>query len=305
MTQYAGMIGEEFRSKVDQLSKILGSVHEASVGTYKESLLRSCLQQFLPKRYSVGTGFVAFVAESSRAQAAGDNADLLNLKEYHVSSQLDIIVFDDVDYAPIFRNQDFVVVRPESVRAIIEVKGFLKNDDVKSCVEKFIEFGKSLVAYKRYRGDPIVELPALLLIAWNVYVDKEGNPKCNGGMLRKAIVKTYRQNLTHKELDPDSFPLLSAAYIYDDCVVNLTRVVGDGIDCFAYSTDRGKHVRYGDDNQPVLDRDLTIASLLATIYVHLAVPFNPDFAYYDQSITPSVHPHQFAGQTDLLTGKAV
>lgn len=81
LTQYAGMIGEEFRSKVDQLSKILGSAHEASVGEYKESLLRSCLQQFLPKRYSVGTGFVVFSAESVPARIAEDNTDLLNLKD--------------------------------------------------------------------------------------------------------------------------------------------------------------------------------------------------------------------------------
>jgi hypothetical protein len=127
LTQYAGMIGEEFRSKVDQLSKILGPVHEVSAGEYKESLLRSCIRRFLPKRFAVGTGFVVFAGESIRRQSAGENVDLANLVDYHTSHQLDIIVFDDFDYAPIFRDQDFVVVRPESVRAVIEVKGFLKR----------------------------------------------------------------------------------------------------------------------------------------------------------------------------------
>lgn len=150
-------------------------------------------------------------------------------------------------------------MRPESVSAIIEVKGFLKNDDVNSCVEKFIEFGKSWVDYKHYRGDPITTLPALLMMAWNVYVEKNGKPKCNGGTLRKAIVKAYRRKLQQENFDPDAFPLLSAAYIYDDCIVHLTRVVGGGSDCVAYATARGKHVRYGDDNQAILDRDLTIA----------------------------------------------
>ena len=53
-----------------------------------------------------------------------------------MSSQLDIIVYDDTDYAPIFREKDVVVVRPESVRAVIEVKGFLKSDDVSAIVQK-------------------------------------------------------------------------------------------------------------------------------------------------------------------------
>ena len=42
--------------------------------------------------------------------------------------------------------------------------------------------------------------------------------------------------------------------------------------------------------------------LINLIYVNLDVPFNPDFAYFDQSFTLSVHPHPFAGMTDLKTG---
>jgi hypothetical protein len=86
--------------------------------------------------------------------------------------------------------------------------------------------------------------------------------------------------------------------------VNFTRVLDMERGCYsAYSTERGKLVRYGEDDKPVLDRDCTIASLLATIYLHLGVPFNPDFAHYDQSISGSVHPHEFAGMTNLLTAE--
>ena len=190
LTQYAGMVGEEFQSKVVQLSKILGNVHELSVGEHKESILRACIQNFLPKRYSVGTGFIIFADESSLRQSAGDNADLLNLKSYHVSQQLDIIVFDDIDYAPVFRTEDFVVVRPESVRAVIEVKGYLRRADIKSCVGKFASFGRAWLAYKyHYRNRsiniPTLEIPALLLMAWSVYVDPTGKQNCDGGLLRR------------------------------------------------------------------------------------------------------------------------
>src|ERR1700733_8681349 len=92
LTSYAGMIGEEFASKVDRLSQIIGTSHESSVGGYKESILRSCLEQYIPKRYSLGTGFVVFTFDSPRARARAQetNTDILNLKEHRVSSQLDI-----------------------------------------------------------------------------------------------------------------------------------------------------------------------------------------------------------------------
>jgi len=33
-------------------------------------------------------------------------------------------------------------LRPESVRAVIEVKGFLTNSNVVSCIEKYVSLGK-------------------------------------------------------------------------------------------------------------------------------------------------------------------
>jgi hypothetical protein len=214
-------------------------------------------------------------------------------------------VYDDTDYAPIFRDKDFVIVRPESVRAIIEVKGFLKCDDVRATVEKYIEFGQRWQAYKAYKAtysEITASAPALLLMAWDVYVDSRGAPACDGARLRKTIVGTYRERLPAEELDPDRFPLLSAAFIYNDCAVNSTGYFKDGENRFGYSTGRGQFVRYDEQHIPHLDRDCTVSELLARISVHLDVPFNPDFAYFDQSVTLSVLPQQFAGITDLKTG---
>ena len=299
LTRYAGMIGEEFASKVNRLSQIIGTSHELSVGEYKELILRGCLEQYIPKRYSIGTGFVVFISESSRTRAKTTNTDILNLKEHRVSSQLDIIVYDDTDYVPIFRGKDFVIVSPEFVRAIIEVKGFLKCDDVGATVKKYIEFGQSWHAYQAYKargrieGSAPVNDLALLLMAWDVYVDFTGAPACDGARLRRTIVKTYRERLSAEELDPRAFPLLSAAFIYNDCAVNLSGYDKDGEMRVGYFTGRGRFVRYDEQNKPHLDRDFTISELLARIYVNLDVPFNPDFAYFDQSFTLSVHPHPF------------
>jgi hypothetical protein len=305
---YAGMVGEEFSTKVNRLAQIIGASHEPSVGRYKESLLRNCIEQFIPKRYSVGTGFIAFIGESHLTDQAGDNMDLLNLKDHYVSHQLDIIVFDDHNFPPIFRDAEFVVVRPEAVRAIVEVKGFLKKELVVSALEGFLDFARKWSRYSDYCkrwGGKALHSPCLHLMAWDVYVNKAGKAGCNGKALRKTIIETYRTRLTKAELEERPFPLLNGAYIYNDCIVQQCGYSTPEQHGFGYSTDRGRFVRYRDDKTAFLDRDSTISNLLASIYVHLDTPFNPDFVYFDQSTTGSVLPHKFAGITDLVSGEDV
>ena len=74
-------------------------VHRGTTGGYREELLRALLRRTLAERYHVATGFI-------------DGCDL----------QLDIIIYDRIDYAPSFRQGDLVVVPMDSVRAVLEVK---------------------------------------------------------------------------------------------------------------------------------------------------------------------------------------
>ena len=309
LTSYAGMIGEEFSSKVNRLSQILGTAHELSTGEYKESLLRRCIEKFIPKRYSVGTGFIIFVKESPLSEKYTDDLDILNLKTHYVSHQIDIIVFDDTDYPPIFRDRDFVVLRPESVKAIIEVKGFLNKTSLVETIRKYISFGFQWNEYNEYClrwGREKLKYPALQLMAWDIAVAKNGRLLCNGKMLRKTIVETYRNNLTQDIFSERKIPIITAAYIYKDCIVHPCdyatekKVVG-----FGYSTTRGQFVRYSENGKPFLDGDSTISSLLASVHLHLDTPFNPDFSYLDQSFTTSLFPHKYEGITDWVSGEDV
>lgn len=313
LTAYAGMIGDEFSSKLNRLSQIIGINHELSVGEYKESLLKSCLKNFLPKRYSVGTGFIIFVEDSPMRNLYPDNTDISHLKSHSTSHQLDVIVYDDNDFAPLFRDGDFVILRPESVRSIIEVKGFLDGSNTKSCIKKFSRLSRKWHTYsKRYdeynklfENNLKLHEPGLFLMGWDVRINKNGRKMCSGKTLRRAIVDTYRCELAEKEITNKEIPLLKAAYIYDDCVVTAMGYSSDNTGGFGYSTMRGKFVRYDADGKPYLDRDCTIWNLLSSIYINLESPFNPDFVYFDQSSLLSVLPHKDFGTTDLKTGKEV
>ncbi len=312
LTAYAGMVGSEFSSKLDRLSQIIGTSHELSVGEYKESLLRNCLKRFIPKRYSVGTGFILFVNDDLRHQGS-ENIDLSNIKHHTTSHQLDIVIYDEFDHAPLFKDGDFVVLRPESVKSIVEVKGFLDVPSVKSCVNKYITLGKAWEKYSNryneyqsiFETNRKLASPGLFLMGWNIRVSKNGKALCTGKSLRENIVKTYRAALSQKELEERRMPLLHSAFIYDDSIVSMMSFLAENDHYFGYSTERGKFVRYGNDNQPYLDRDCTVWKLLTSIYIHLEAPFNPYYHYFDQGTIHDVLPHEYSGMTDLVSGKTI
>jgi len=94
---------KEIISKIGRISEMVR--HAPSIGSYHESIVKNYLSVFLPKRYSVKTGFV------------------YNSIEKITSSQIDILIIDEnIPSAYLFQDGDFVIVLPESVVCAIEVK---------------------------------------------------------------------------------------------------------------------------------------------------------------------------------------
>lgn len=328
LTRYAGLIGDEFSSKIDQLSMIIGRDHELSIGSYKESLLKKTIKKFIPNKYTVGTGFILFSNQDDNENFEsvdeidiGTRIDLRNKVKYEVSNQLDILVFDSHNYPPIFKDGEFYVVRPESVRSIVEVKGYLKQTDIKDTVENYLELGRKFTNYYKcmhnYDGD-IYSL-GFYLVGFNVYTNKKGY-SVNGKTLRRNIAKYYSKNLTNHEKKIISsqleknystkeyvFPLLNKAIIHNDCNVDLSITYDKKNEKirYSYGTGRGHFVIYNRNNIPEKGGDSTISSLLANINVKLDTPFNPHFSYYDETCRNDLLPHEDVGYTDLLTGKEI
>jgi hypothetical protein len=126
----------ELLSKVSRLDELIGRDHWLSVGNYKESILRSLISNILPRKYEVSTGFIL---------ASDGEGKLLK------SRQIDIIIWDSVNYAPIFRDGDFVIIPPESCSAVVEVKGKLTAKELRNSllnVDSLMEF--CLTAYPVY-----------------------------------------------------------------------------------------------------------------------------------------------------------
>ncbi|SHK79496.1 hypothetical protein SAMN05720468_10713 [Fibrobacter sp. UWEL] len=100
------------------------SDHAAEEGRFVEELIRNFLKKHLPEGLGVYSGFVVrpAVKANEKKLRAGE-------KDEH-SSQIDIIVYDKTHY-PIYENfNEFVVVPPEGVIALISVKRTLTNNNI-------------------------------------------------------------------------------------------------------------------------------------------------------------------------------
>lgn len=96
--------------------------HWPTDGEYKEAALRTVLRRHLPDSLIVGRGFI--VTEQSS------------------STQIDLLIADG-SKPTLFRDGDLMILTPDCVRAVIEVKSSLRVfADVKECAVKLAEIGK-------------------------------------------------------------------------------------------------------------------------------------------------------------------
>lgn len=102
MKRFLDSMTDELVSKSNRIELLVK--HNVSKGNYREMLLRSVLQKYIPKKYEVATGFIE-----------------------GCQRQCDIIIYDSHNFSPYFREGDLVVVPLNSVRAVIEVKTTLDS----------------------------------------------------------------------------------------------------------------------------------------------------------------------------------
>jgi len=110
-----------------QVERLIGKKHHhPSEGGYCEDIVRSFLRNSLPSRFSVDTGFIIGETTDISIYKKKKKGSLIG-----ASPQIDIIIHDSSEYAPIMRSGEFVVVLPDAVRGIIEVKKRLTSKNLK------------------------------------------------------------------------------------------------------------------------------------------------------------------------------
>jgi hypothetical protein len=112
-TQYYRALQNTFRLESEILTSVLPHLGER--GRNDEERFRRFLERVLPRRFSVGTGFLV-CSEPSVA----------------ISNQADIVLFDEIYNSPLHRELSAMVFPVEMVYGTIEVKGRIARKDLKS-----------------------------------------------------------------------------------------------------------------------------------------------------------------------------
>jgi hypothetical protein len=124
LKNYHESVTKEMLIKKDRVRNLVK--HWGEEGKYKEAILKNMIKKFLPPHYLIGTGFIVKPG--------------LNRGEHIPSSQIDLIIYNST--LPIlFSEEDFVILTPETVHGIIEVKTNLENQDLTAVIHKMNTVG--------------------------------------------------------------------------------------------------------------------------------------------------------------------
>jgi hypothetical protein len=299
LTGYAALFGESLTSKVDLLGRLLGDSHYPSLGQYKERLLADAIRDFLPRTVEVGTGFVMFPHASIGQADESQYHDPLNHSAFSISRQCDILIYDVAKYPAVFRDRDFVVVRPEAVRAVIEVKGSLSRRDVSDALISFHDFGvkwRTTQLFYREQYVPLTPRPSLIVMAWSIPTDATGRLRITPAAVCRMISKFYAKNVNLDEID--GYPLLQQFLIHNEAQIVASAQVEETsegyVDHYGWSAWDGHFIREKDGIH-VRDNDRTIAMLLAALHIAVAEEnFNRFFSYPVEVRNQRILPYKYA-----------
>src|SRR4051812_30392716 len=117
---YHQSIAAEFAAVKGRLNQLIGN--RENLGEYREVILRSVLRRHLPANLHVGSGFI--------------------VTQHAISPQLDLLIIDR-SKPVLFQDGDFLVVTPENVRAVVEVKTVPgTSTDLRNALVNLSEVGK-------------------------------------------------------------------------------------------------------------------------------------------------------------------
>jgi hypothetical protein len=278
LTRYISLIGSSFQSRIDVVGQLIGDAHEPSLGRYKENLLKQPIREHLPDRFDIGTGFVAFPYRII-TPTSETNDDWFQHDTHDISKELDLIVYNKLDCPQVYKDGDFVILRPESGRAIIEVKGYVKPSEITTYMNDIVILARQWSEYNEVMKpviatyDSALIKPSLILVNWSIKPDKNGRPLTDGTRLRKIIVDEYKNLITQDDLKSECFPLLNMAIIYSECIVHAAVECGcDGDAQYGYDTAIGTFLRGTKESY-----DSTLAQLISPCCNRDRYPITSDF----------------------------
>lgn len=135
------------------IENLLGPTSDFTApGTHCEVLLRDFLRRQLPSWVRVDKGFVYGRTKRWRMTKDGKGRSVPTECDLH-GPEIDLLIHDELLFRPVFRLEDFVIVQPESVLGMIQVKRSFQANEFESAVSNIVD-GKRHLLECFFNADP-------------------------------------------------------------------------------------------------------------------------------------------------------
>jgi hypothetical protein len=303
LNDFQTQLAESFHSKINLLEKIIGDKHWLTTGGFKEKVLISFLNDNLPKKLKAKSGFVVFPTKRRfNTEMPPEDYDSLNRSSYIMSKQIDILVYDVFESSPVFEDDNIVLLSPESVKAVIEVKGTLNGKHLTDSIGLLMDYRNKWIEYKAFSKEHHIavelKVPALLVYAWEFKRSTNGSRQLTGVTIRKKLSNILKENSTFENYRDT--PFISSVFIYKECETTLT--VGGDLEELrvGYFTTRGRSTKFLSDGTLQEGGDKTLFGLLRTILAMSDCLNNRFLTDTDDTSRYDLYPHQDTGFSESL-----
>lgn len=164
----AASLVESFRTQRDVVQTLLGPVQNQASGVFREGLLRDFLRRALPRAVEVSTGYVC------------------GFEKVPNSGQIDILVWDSANHAPVYRTDSFVIVPPESVVLVVSVKTLATPTELTIALKNVLTLAELDLAY-RAKLHPLLPPIGKYVVAY----DGAANPGAILNALSRTMVNRF------------------------------------------------------------------------------------------------------------------
>jgi hypothetical protein len=269
LNDFQTQLSESFYSKIHLLEKIIGDKHWLTSGTFKEKVLISFLNQNLPRRFKAKSGFVIFPKQRSFKNETPEDYDYLNRSSYTLSKQIDVLIFDTIEACPVFEDENIVLLAPEAVKGLIEVKGTLNRKHFNEAVNLLMDYKDKWIEYKAFSTehsiDDLLLVPSMYIYSWEFNIDKKDKRGITGKYIREKLADLLKRNSDYQNYS--KIPNITSVYIYNEIENALIVNIEETDHSVGYLTHRGQSIVFSNDGIPSKGGDKTLFSLLRGILV--------------------------------------
>lgn len=167
-------------------------------GEHCETLLREAIQRTLPPSLKVSKGYVYGVRRTEQG--------------IERSPEIDILVYDADQFAPIFSMDNFVIVRAESVRAVIQVKRTLDAGTLDKAVTNVVSAKQHVLATCQFNGSITAEKLFSAVVSFEEGVQSKSQDDLSKSYA--TVLQPHISEFHHGYVLPDFVGSLNGNYLH-------------------------------------------------------------------------------------------